>query len=81
MAGYAPKGSTPFHARIVNGKKHKEVAIKKQHRRIKFLDPVIMAKGLFMILVHDHNTSSRMELNTGLVNKSRWPKIKKRFGL
>jgi hypothetical protein len=77
---YDPPGSTPFHARRVNGQTHNIIGIGKQHRRIKFSNPHIMPDNLYTVLVHKHNTSTRMDLSTKEIGKGRKHKILKGFG-
>jgi hypothetical protein len=78
---YDPPGSTPFHARRVDGQKFPFLRIGKQHRRIKFLNPFYMEKNLYMINVHEHNTSTRMDLATGKVRLHKQKDLLKEFGV
>jgi len=81
LAKYDPIHSTPFHARRVNGKTHKYANIGLQHRRIKDHNPYIMPENLFMVTIHNHNTSSRMQIATGDIKKGRWEYILTKFGV
>jgi len=81
MARYDPSTSTPFHARRVHGQTHPKMGINMQHRRIKFNKPYIMDKNLYIVTVHNQNTSSRMQLATGDVEQRKCSRILKNFGV
>ena len=75
------KNSPPFYARLVNGKEHGMLRIGMKHRRVKKENPYIMPGNMYMVGIHEQNTSSRMAIQTGKVPKKKWSEILKGFGV